>query len=464
LQIPISGCIGLRRSTELLPDLSGGWDRVKVGVGVSDPKQQDLDSVEHVSLWLRERSNDSAPIPLGRVRDKQDGPAQRNSDETVVQLRPVEGREQRAARQADVFAVAVAKAMQEELEPQFVEAPSILQKRRTFSIAARIAAAAGVAALAALVLVLAFPAPQGTEEDVSSALPTWQSLKSSLFPAQQPKHTPTLVVRNGSGLVNETLPLGVNVNFATPGVTITIDRIPTGASLTVGKPMGISEWRVPAKEISEASIVPPPDFVGTMNLTAELRGSDGAALVRGVVRLTWTPAKSGDAAGMSISATTAPTAPAPQPAIAPIPQPAAVPMPQPAVAPLPQQTAVAAPVPPPQQPVVVSTAPPDTARVEPPVRDISPAEVAGFIKRAQELLATGDLQAARLLLLRAAEARDARAALSLAKTYDPSLTKQFVGADQGADLAQARNWYQKAQEWGSPEAKQQLEALVSGTR
>ena len=48
------------------------------------------------------------------------------------------------------------------------------------------------------------------------------------------------------------------------------------------------------------------------------------------------------------------------------------------------------------------------------MREIDPDEVAGFVKRAQELLATGDLQAGRLLLLRAAEARNARAALLLA--------------------------------------------------
>jgi hypothetical protein len=444
---------------------------------VSDPKQQDLESVEHVSLWLRERSNDSAPIPLGHTKEE---PAQRSPeatvvhlrpaedvvhlrpdetvvhlrpDETVVHLRPVEDRDWRAPKHPDIFAEAVAKALQEELEPQFVEAPSILQKRQTFGVAARFAAAAGVAALAALVFVVAFPAPQGPEEDAS--LPTWQSLRASLFPAPQRKPIPTLVVRDSSGPVNESLSLGVNVNSPSPGVTVSIDRIPTGARLTVGKPMGISEWRVSAQEISEASIVPPPDFVGTMSLTAELRGSDGGALVNGVVRLTWTSAATpADPAGVSVSAVTTPAAPAPQQ-----PQQTAV------AAPMPQQTAAAVPMPQQQlQQPIASAAPPDAARVEQPVREINPKEVAGFVSRAQELLATGDLQAARLFLLRAAEAHDASAAFALAKTYDPLLSKQFAGAEPEADLAQARNWYRKAQEWGAPEAKRQLEALASFTR
>ena len=98
------------------------------------------------------------------------------------------------------------------------------------------------------------------------------------------------------------------------------------------------------------------------------------------------------------------------------------------------------------------------------MREINPDEVAGFLRRAQELLVAGDVQAARLLLLRAAEAHDAGAALSLAKTFDPLLSKQFGAADPEPDLAQARNWYQKAEEWGALEARRQLEALASYNR
>ena len=95
------------------------------------------------------------------------------------------------------------------------------------------------------------------------------------------------------------------------------------------------------------------------------------------------------------------------------------------------------------------------------MRDINPDEVAQFVRRGEELLATGDLQAARLLLLRAAEARDPRAALVLAKTFDPTTSKQLSLADPQPDLEQARTWYQRAQEWGSPEAKRQLDALAN---
>jgi len=93
---------------------------------------------------------------------------------------------------------------------------------------------------------------------------------------------------------------------------------------------------------------------------------------------------------------------------------------------------------------------------------MTPNEVEGLLKRAQEHLAIGDLQAGRLLLLRAAEAHDARAALALAKTFDPIVLKQFDAAEP--DSAKARSWYQRAKEWGAPEAQRQLDALAGYAR
>jgi TPR repeat protein len=92
-------------------------------------------------------------------------------------------------------------------------------------------------------------------------------------------------------------------------------------------------------------------------------------------------------------------------------------------------------------------------------------EIAASIRRAQELLATGDVKAARALLQHAAELHDARAALALAKTFDPAVSRQSSVADKGGpDPVQARNWYQKAREWGSPEAQRLLDALASYQR
>jgi len=277
---------------------------------VSDPKQQDLASIDHGPSGLREPGNDPDPISVLRAGN-QGWPAQRKLDETVAYLRSIERADSRTQKQPDIFAEAVAKVMQEEREPEPFEAPSVLQNQ-ALGIAARFAVATGLAALVALIFVAAFPASQGPAgEGALSALRTWQSLTSSLFSAPQRKPAPTLVVRDGNGPVNEPLSLGVNVNSPGTSATVTIGGMPAGARLTVGRRMSTGEWRVPAQEMSDVSIIPPADFVGVMNLSAELRGSDGAALVSSLVRLTWTSATPIDPVGVPASAAAVASGPGP---------------------------------------------------------------------------------------------------------------------------------------------------------
>jgi hypothetical protein len=91
---------------------------------------------------------------------------------------------------------------------------------------------------------------------------------------------------------------------------------------------------------------------------------------------------------------------------------------------------------------------------------LPPDEIAAFLKRGQELAASGDIAAARVVLLRAAEARDPKAALALAATFDPTILERFRAYGVVPDVALARRWYEKAKEFGSEEAPQRLEMLA----
>src|SRR6185369_17771670 len=73
-----------------------------------------------------------------------------------------------------------------------------------------------------------------------------------------------------------------------------------------------------------------------------------------------------------------------------------------------------------------------------PVRALDPAEVAMLTKRSEELIGQGDIAAARLMLTRAAEAGDARAALALGATYDSDMLRKLGVIGVAADAAQAR--------------------------
>jgi len=110
-------------------------------------------------------------------------------------------------------------------------------------------------------------------------------------------------------------------------------------------------------------------------------------------------------------------------------------------------------------PAAAVAAPPPAAAPQadaPPVRRLDPDEVALLMKRAKDLLSTGDIPAARLLLRRAADAQEPLAALMLAQSYDPDMLGTQDVRNINPDLAMARSWYAKAAQLGSPDAQRRL--------
>jgi TPR repeat protein len=96
------------------------------------------------------------------------------------------------------------------------------------------------------------------------------------------------------------------------------------------------------------------------------------------------------------------------------------------------------------------------AAATPPARRLSADELAALLKRARSLIAIGDFAPARLLLERAADAQEASAALLLAQTYDPAVLGTQDMRSITPDPAAARAWYEKAAQFGSPDAQQRL--------
>jgi hypothetical protein len=92
----------------------------------------------------------------------------------------------------------------------------------------------------------------------------------------------------------------------------------------------------------------------------------------------------------------------------------------------------------------------------PPARRLDADELAALLKRANSLIAIGDIVPARLLLERAADAQEAGAALLLAQTYDPAVLGTPDARSITRDPATARAWYQKAAQLGSKDARRRL--------
>ena len=98
-------------------------------------------------------------------------------------------------------------------------------------------------------------------------------------------------------------------------------------------------------------------------------------------------------------------------------------------------------------------------------RDAEPAsqtsaETAMLVERGSMFLGSGDLAAAREIYARAVDAGDARAAVYLGTTYDPSFLKRarFAKGVRG-DRAAAAYWYRRARDLGSTDAEALLQVV-----
>jgi hypothetical protein len=81
--------------------------------------------------------------------------------------------------------------------------------------------------------------------------------------------------------------LGVQVSGETNGLTLEISGLPSGMSISSGRPLGRGGWRIPSREVDNAMIRPPVGFSGTIDLVFELRLADDSVVDRGSSRYQW---------------------------------------------------------------------------------------------------------------------------------------------------------------------------------
>jgi hypothetical protein len=91
---------------------------------------------------------------------------------------------------------------------------------------------------------------------------------------------------------------------------------------------------------------------------------------------------------------------------------------------------------------------------------LNPDEISDLISRGSNFLKSGDFAAARIFFRRAAESGSADAAVMLGKTFDPLFLHEVGAIGIQADIAQCRQWYEKAAELGSEVAAQRLAKLT----
>lgn len=84
-----------------------------------------------------------------------------------------------------------------------------------------------------------------------------------------------------------------------------------------------------------------------------------------------------------------------------------------------------------------------------------------LLARGNELLATGDIAAARLMYERAAGSGSGQAAIYLGMTYDPRFLVRIGAQGIAPDPQRASFWYRRASDLGSAEGAQLLSQLTT---
>ena len=321
---------------------------------------------------------------------------------------------------------------------------------------------------------------------------------------------PRLIVEQSRAARGEPAPLGLTLDGSVDGAVVHIAGLAHGMELSAGRAVG-DGWEVPANDLDYAWIAPPEGFAGSVDLVAELRGPDGKVADRRTITLEWASpivpvpvvrqlTESTTLASISpkpvqlrgdknyrTDATLSESETTPQSAVGGE-EPRVPPI---SLAPIPPQPDREEAAPPEAQGLIPLEARwkengaasstllepiqlrsdrtemmPAELSKSPSQRQPNSEELAVLLKRGKDLIATGDLAAARLVLRRAAEANDAEAALALGATYDPLVLRQLKVYGFTPDAAMARSWYEKAAELGSSAAPRRLEMLTEqmGTR
>jgi hypothetical protein len=260
--------------------------------------------------------------------------------------------------------------------------------------------------------------------------------------------------------------------------------------LSAGNTVAFDRWQISVAQLGNAWIAPPENFAGSIDLIAELHLSDGKIADRVAIRVEWVSPPAPPTAQHESSLEETPPAVALASASAKVdreesllerrllPSPAKE---QPdreersdseissAVTPsLPNREEIAAPPPSAPAPSLPQlehqeiAASPIISR-PPEQEQFDQKEISVLLNRGKNLMASGDLAAARIVLRRAVDGNNAEAALALAATYDPFVLRELKVYGFTGDAAMARTWYEKSAELGSPVAPRRLEKLTRGT-
>jgi TPR repeat protein len=280
-----------------------------------------------------------------------------------------------------------------------------------FRIGQVVRAVAVVAGAAFVAFVVVSGIPYIEAERLREFLSAWQSPPAEKA-ARLPVASARLLVQDIRGHNDQWLPLAARAEGESTGTMILVSGLLPGTKFSSGQPIGETAWLIGAGELPALHVQAPAGFSGSMDLLVELRTPDNTILDRKMLRAEWMATKLADAGNAAVA---------------------------------------------PSSNAARWT---DGSAFRGQLRQLDPAEIAGLLKRGEAFLTNGDVAGARLVLQRAAEHGNARAAFALGSSYDPAALQRLGVYGPAPNLQLARQWYERAAEYGSKEAEARLQILA----
>jgi hypothetical protein len=160
-------------------------------------------------------------------------------------------------------------------------------KSRPFKVVTRFGRLSFAVILAAIVgigvILMTFPSEVRRQADDISLMVSFEGSSRARISTKLPR----LVVKGIRGTVNEPLPLGVSLTDVPGGDRIILAGLPIGTSLSTGTPLGLTGWQMLARDVGNALVYAPKDYVGSMVAAIDLRSPGDWLLDSKTVRLEW---------------------------------------------------------------------------------------------------------------------------------------------------------------------------------
>jgi len=216
--------------------------------------------------------------------------------------------------------------------------------------------------------------------------------------------TAAIGARNVTGTADQAIPLALSVPDGDGDRFVRITGLPDGVKLSAGVDTGDGSWLLSAGRAENLALTAPDTLSGVFTLDAQLLGADAR-----------TPLSDDASFEVEVAGATIAEAEAGE-----------------------TRTAAFDP----------ETTPQDTGE-----QPLAPMD------RAESLLRSGDVRAAREILRTETGDNNAEAALALGRSYDPRTFTGLTSANASPDATEAFRWYQRAAELGNPNGSSQISEL-----